>query len=71
MKENKKRLLVNNLWSLVFLIKIINLPSVYSLTHSLICPHNALVSHLKLVPGCRDCFIIQSVQILNDGQMSE
>ena len=25
----------------------------YLLTHSLICPHNALVSNLKIVPGFR------------------
>ena len=36
--------------------KIVHLPLVYSLTDSLICPHNALVSHLKLVPGFRACF---------------
>ena len=29
----------------------INLPSVYSLTRSLICPHNARISHVKLVTG--------------------
>ena len=27
------------------------------LSHSLICPHNALVSHLNLVPGFRACFL--------------
>ena len=27
------------------------------LTHSLICPHNGLVSHLKLVNGFLTCFI--------------
>ena len=48
---------------------LIHLPSFYSLTnsltqslthsvtHSLICPHNALVSHLKLVPGLLACLI--------------
>ena len=30
----------------------------HSPTHSLICPHNALVSHLKLVPG----FLVFSLQ---------
>ena len=38
--------------------KLIHLTSVYSLTDSLICPHNALVSHLKLVPGFLACFSI-------------
>ena len=35
---------------------LIHLPSDYSLTHSLIFPHDAFVSHLKLVPGFRACF---------------
>ena len=35
--------------------KLIHLLSVYSLTHWLICLHNALVSHLNLVPGFRAC----------------
>ena len=30
----------------------------HSLTRSRICPHNALVSHLKLFPGFRACFFI-------------
>ena len=30
-----------------------------SLTDSLICPQNALVSHLTLVPGFRACLFIQ------------
>ena len=32
-----------------------HLPSVYSVIYSLIISHNALVSHLKLVPGFRAC----------------
>ena len=40
-------------------LKLKHLPSVYSLndslTDSLICPHNAFVSYLKLVPGSRAC----------------
>ena len=32
--------------------------STHSFTHSLICPHNALVSHLNLVPGFRHCFFL-------------
>ena len=32
--------------------------SVYSLTHSLICQHNDLLCHLKLVPGFRACFLM-------------
>ena len=38
--------------------KVIHLPSVYLLTHSLTHlpqSHNAFVSHLKLVPGFRAC----------------
>ena len=31
--------------------KLLHLPSVYLLTHLLVCPHNALVPHLKRVPG--------------------
>ena len=42
--------------------KLIHLPSIYSLTnsltHSIICPHKALVSHLKLVPGFRVCYYL-------------
>ena len=30
----------------------------HSLTHSFISPHNALLSHLKLVPGLRACFFV-------------
>ena len=33
-----------------------HIPSVYLLTYPLICPHNALVSQLKPVPGFRACF---------------
>ena len=40
--------------------KLIHLTSVYSLTHSPICPHNALFSHLKLFSGFRVCFIINN-----------
>ena len=38
--------------------KLMLLTSVYSLTHSLICLHNALVSNFKLVPGFRACFCL-------------
>ena len=34
---------------------LINLISVYSLTYLLICPHNAVVPHLKLIPGFWAC----------------
>ena len=33
------------------------LPSVYLLTDSLICPHNALVSYMKLVPRREELFV--------------
>ena len=36
--------------------KLIHLPSVYILTHWLICPHNALEFHLKLFPGFQAFF---------------
>ena len=36
--------------------QLIHIPSVYLLTYSLICPHNALVSQLKPVPGFWACF---------------
>ena len=35
--------------------------STHSLTHSLICPHNALLSNLKLVPGFRACLLVYVV----------
>ena len=34
-------------------VKLIHLPSLYSST----CPHNALESHLKLIPGFLICFL--------------
>ena len=43
---------IGDFFKLLMKWKLIHLPSVYSLTLSLICPQNALVSHLKLVPGC-------------------
>ena len=41
--------------------KLIHLPTVYSL----ICPHNALVSHLKVVPGFQAYYIL-SDSIMHD-----
>ena len=34
------------------------------LAYSLICPHNAFVFHLKLVPGFRACYIL-NLDVLN------
>ena len=51
--------------------KLIHLASVYSLTHSLsdslICPHDALESHLQLFPGFRPCFILFNIIIMLQG----
>ena len=32
-----------------------------SLTDPLSCPHNALLSHLKLIPGFHACYILTHV----------
>ena len=44
-----------------------SLGTVYSLidSHSLICPHNALVFYLKLVPGFRACYNMPNFLVCN------
>ena len=44
--------------------RIVNPRSTHLLTHWLICPHIALVSHLKLVPGFRACLAYTELSLL-------
>ena len=54
--QNSNILINNDFLKLQMKWKLIHLPLVCWLTHWLICPHNALVSYLKLVPGFQAYF---------------